>query len=410
MNQSVAGGLKGVSRAVITAVVAFVVIIAVCATTAFAQLVSTYSVNIRIDDSSFTITTNETEPIKILSQANVSLENSDKLDITDFKAGKGGEIRVNKLKTVNIKFFKTISSFQVYADTVADALDELGIVYGGQKNVNYSLADPIADGMIIKVSPSENIVLKADGKKIKCPVISGTVNDLLEIANVTLDEDDYTVPAIGKEVTSDMTVNVYRVEYREKTKTEKVSYKTTTKKDTTAYQGIETVVSKGSNGKADVTYEVKYVNGKATAKKEVSRETVKKAKNKVVKVGAKKTSGNTKVKANGVKSKNGYKVGQVIDGRYTHYCACGTCGSGTGKTASGKKVSNGMKDPYYIACNWLPLGSVVNIDGTNYTVVDRGGSGLSAEGRVDIFTPEGHKACFRYGTGSCTLTIIRLGW
>ncbi len=410
MNQSVAGGLKGVSRAVITAVVAFVVIIAVCATTAFAQLVSTYSVNIRIDDSSFTITTNETEPIKILSQANVSLENSDKLDITDFKAGKGGEIRINKLKTVNIEFFKTISSFQVYANTVADALDELGIVYGGQKNVNYSLADPIADGMIIKVSPSENIVLKVDGKKIKCPVISGTVKDLLEIANVTLDEDDYTVPAIDKEVTSDMTVNVYRVEYREKTKTEKVSYKTTTKKDTTAYQGIETVVSKGSNGKADVTYEVKYVNGKATAKKEVSRETVKKAKNKVVKVGAKKTSGNTKVKANGVKSKNGYKVGQVIDGRYTHYCACGICGSGTGRTASGKKVSNGMKDPYYIACNWLPLGSVVNIDGTNYTVVDRGGSGLSAEGRVDIFTPEGHKACFRYGTGSCTLTIIRLGW
>lgn len=410
MNQSVAGGLKGISRAVITAVIAFVVIIAVCATTAFAQLASTYNVKISVDDSSFTITTNETEPVKILSQANVSLASSDKLDITDFKAGKGGEIRVNKLKTVNIEFFETIRAFQVYADTVADALNELGIVYGTAENVNRSLTDPIADGVIIKVNPSKSVSVKVDGEKIKYPVVNGTVKDLLEIAHITLGEDDFTVPALSKKVTSGMTVKVYRVEYKEQTKTEKVSYKTTTKKDSSAYQGIETVVSKGSNGKADVTYEVKYVNGKATTKKEVSRETVKKAKNQVVKVGSKKTSGNTNVKANGVKSKNGYKVGQVIEGRFTHYCACGVCGSGTGRTASGKRVSNGMKDPYYIACNWLPMGSVVNIDGTNYTVVDRGGSGLSREGRVDIFTPEGHRACYRYGTGGCTLTIIRLGW
>lgn len=410
MNQSVAGGLKGISRAVITAVIAFVVIIAVCATTAFAQLASTYNVKISVDDSSFTITTNETEPVKILSQANVLLESSDKLDITDFKAGKGGEIRVNKLKTVNIEFFETIRAFQVYADTIADALNELGIVYGRAENVNRSLTDTIADGMIIKVNPSKSVSVKVDGEKIKYPVVNGTVKDLLEIAHITLGEDDFTVPSLSRKVTSGMTVSVYRVEYKEQTKTEKVSYKTTTKKDSSAYQGIETVVSKGSNGKADVTYEVKYVNGKATAKKEVSRETLKKAKNKVVKVGTKKTSGNTNVKANGVKSKNGYKVGQVIEGRFTHYCACGICGSGTGRTASGKMVSNGMKDPYYIACNWLPLGSVVNIDGTNYTVVDRGGSGLSAKGRVDIFTPEGHRACYRYGTGGCTLTIIRIGW
>lgn len=410
MNQSVAGGLKGVSRAVITAVIAFVVIIAVCATTAFAQLASTYNVKISVGDSSFTITTNETEPVKILSQANILLEDSDKLDITGFYAGNGGEIRVDKLKTVNIEFFKTIRSFQVYANTVAGALDELGIVYGKAKNVNRSLTDPIVDGMIIKVNPSKSVSINADGKKTKYVVVDGTVRDLLEIAHITLGEDDYTVPALGKKVTAGMTVKVYRVEYKEQTKTEKVSFKTTTKKDSSAYQGIETVVSKGKNGKADVTYEVKYVNGKATSKKEISRETVKKAKNQVVKVGSKKTSGNTSVKANGVKSKNGYKVGQVITGRYTHYCACGVCGSGTGRTASGKKVSNGMKNPYYIACNWLPMGSVVNIDGANYTVVDRGGSGLSAEGRVDIFTPEGHRACYRYGTGKCTLTIIRLGW
>lgn len=410
MNQSAAGGLKNISRSIVTAVIAFVVIIAVCATTAFAQLAASYNVSITVDDSTFTITTNETEPVEILSQANVKLKSSDKLDVTDFKGGKGGEIRVSSLKTVNVEYGDAIRPFKVYADNVKDALNEIGVDYEKAKYVSYPLTAAVADGMIIKITNPDSVTVSVDGDKIKFAVINGTVANLLKAMNITLGEDDYTSPSLKTKIRENMTVKVYRVSFKEQTVTEKVKPKTTTKKDSSAYKGIETVVSKGKSGTADVTYEVKYVNGKATKKTEVSRETVKAAKNKVVKVGSKKTSGTTNVKSNGVKKKNGFTVGQEITGRYTHYCACGRCGSGTGKTASGKKVSNGMKNPYYIACNWLPLGSVVNIDGANYTVVDRGGSGLSQVGRVDIFTPEGHSACYRYGTGSCKLTIIRLGW
>ena len=39
-----------------------------------------------------------------------------------------------------------------------------------------------------------------------------------------------------------------------------------------------------------------------------------------------------------------------------------------------------------------------------------GGSGLSSVGRIDIYTPEGHAAALRGGTGSCTIEIVRLGW
>ena len=69
-----------------------------------------------------------------------------------------------------------------------------------------------------------------------------------------------------------------------------------------------------------------------------------------------------------------------------------------------------MPNPYYVACNWLPLGSVISVNGTNYTVVDRGGSKLSKTGRIDIYTPEGHAAALRGGTGSCDITIVRFGW
>lgn len=408
INQSTGSGIKGVSRAILTAVVAFVIAVSIFATTAFAGLASQYNVEIVVDSNEpIVITTNETEPIEILSQANITLSESDKLDISAFTSGKGGTIKVDKANNINIEFNGEINTYTVYEDTVGEALKSLGIIVSDGDKLNYSAEDSVKDGMVITIKSAKSISLTVDGKTNKYAMYQGTVADLLSFAKVTLGKEDYTKPSADTELEANMKVTVYRVEYKEVTETETVKYKTVTKEDSSMDLGDTKTVTSGENGKAEVTYKVKYVNGKEDSKTELKRVTTKEAVNKVVKVGTKSTS---TVKSNGVTSKNGFTVGQTIQGRYTHYCACGTCGSGTGVTASGKKVYNGMPNPYYIACNWLPMGSVVSVDGVNYTVVDRGGSGLSRTGRIDIFTPEGHAACYRYGTGSCTIKIIRLGW
>lgn len=408
INQSTGSGIKGVSRAILTAVVAFVIAVSIFATTAFAGLASQYNVEIVVDSNEpIVITTNETEPIEILSQANITLSESDKLDISAFTSGKGGTIKVDKANNINIEFNGEINTYTVYEDTVGEALKSLGIIVSDGDKLNYSAEDSVKDGMVVTIKSAKSVSLTVDGKTNKYAMYQGTVADLLSFAKVTLGKDDYTKPSADTELEANMNVSVYRVEYKEVTETETVKYKTVTKEDSSMDLGDTKTVTSGENGKAEVTYKVKYVNGKEDSKTELKRVTTKEAVNKVVKVGTKSTS---TVKSNGVTSKNGFTVGQTIQGRYTHYCACGTCGSGTGVTASGKKVYNGMPNPYYIACNWLPMGSVVSVDGVNYTVVDRGGSGLSRTGRIDIFTPEGHAACYRYGTGSCTIKIIRLGW
>lgn len=409
INQSVAGGLKSVSRAIATAVIAFVLAICIFATTAFAALTTEYNVEIAVDNDSFVITTNEKEPIEILSQANVELSKSDKLDISLFKSGEGGTIRVDRLNTVHIEFDGVISTYEVYGDTVGEALEELGLTLNEKDKINYSVTDNVTDGMVITIKSAMSVTLKADGKKTRYAIYQGTVKDLITLAQITLGKDDYTKPSLESKLKADMTVEVFRVEYKEETKTEKTKFAVKEKKDSSMYRGETKVITKGVKGEDEVTYKVKYVNGKKKDEKELSRKTVKAPKTQVVKAGTKKSNG-ASAKSNGVKSKNGFTVGQKIKGRFTHYCACGKCGTGSGNTASGRKVYNGMSDPYYIACNWLPMGSVVNVDGTNYTVVDRGGSGLSRVGRIDIFTPEGHAACYRYGTGGCNLTIVRLGW
>ena len=56
-------------------------------------------------------------------------------------------------------------------------------------------------------------------------------------------------------------------------------------------------------------------------------------------------------------------MGQSISGRYTHYCACAVCnGNSRGITTSGRRIYNGMSNPHYVACNWLPLGSVISVN------------------------------------------------
>jgi 3D (Asp-Asp-Asp) domain-containing protein len=86
----------------------------------------------------------------------------------------------------------------------------------------------------------------------------------------------------------------------------------------------------------------------------------------------------------------------------TYYCNCKIC---TGKnpgdkaygiTASGKKARSG-----YIACNWLPIGTLVIIDGKPYKVMDRGAKSEFGDKkhrlkRLDIWMSS-HKKALQYG-------------
>lgn len=72
----------------------------------------------------------------------------------------------------------------------------------------------------------------------------------------------------------------------------------------------------------------------------------------------------------------------------THYCPCEKCcpGYGNGITASGATCTEGTT----IACDFLPFGTQVEIDGHIYTVQDRIGSG--SKNHIDIFVSDHQRA------------------
>lgn len=403
-NQSIAG--KRSFRAILSTVLALVLIVITFTSTALAATFSKYDVNIIDNGERFVATTTETEPIKILKESGITLAQKDKLDVSKFEAGKGGTISISRLSDVNLKFGGAIKKYSVYATTVGDALKEMGITYHTGDTLNKGLNDKIKNGIVLTYDTKYYVNITVDGKTSKVPYCKGTVKDALSFAGVKLGKNDYTKPSKSTKLSKGLGIEVFRVDYKTVKEEQTIKFDTKQIKDNTLEAGKKKVIKKGVTGTAKITYEVKYVNGKKTDKKKVDSVVTKKPVTQEEKIGTKNA-----VKGNGVKSAMGISLNQTITGKYTHYCACATCnGDSRGITASGKKIYNGMSNPYYIACNWVPLGTVLNVDGKNYTVVDRGGSGLSPVGRIDIFTPEGHSACYKYGTGYCTIKVLRLGW
>ena len=406
INESSVVSFKRVSRLASATVIAFVLIVCIFTATAFAGVTGEYDVVINDNGKEYTVTTEETQPIEILNEANITLGANDKLNIAGFTAGEGGIIVVDRLNTVYIKYDEIITAYNVYADTVAEAFSEIG-VNTENCQIDYSPSARVENGMIINVAGAKTVILNADSTSSTISAIGSTVADVISLAGISLDGDDYVEPALDTAIEDGMEITVYRVTVKTETRKETIKFSTETKQNSDMDTGTSEIEVAGQNGEKQSEYKVTYINGREASKEELSSTVTKEPVTEVKVVGTKQGS----VEPNGVQSANGYSVGQTIKGKYTHYCSCAKCcGKSNGVTASGKKVYTGMPNPYYVACNWLPLGSVISVNGTNYTVVDRGGSGLSSGGRIDIYTPEGHQAAIRGGTGSCSITIIRLGW
>ena len=98
-------------------------------------------------------------------------------------------------------------------------------------------------------------------------------------------------------------------------------------------------------------------------------------------------------------SYNGIYEGDTITGTLTYYDVClSCCGKTDGITASGIRIQNGVEpETPVVGCNWLPLMTIITIDGVEYIVADRGGTSLNAVGRLDVFNPAGHEDCIQKG-------------
>jgi uncharacterized protein YabE (DUF348 family) len=102
-------------------------------------------------------------------------------------------------------------SVYTLAHTVGEALLEQGIVLYLADQVQPMLGTLLTNGMHVEIQRGKPVAIAVDGKTIQTRVQARSVAQLLNEARIELLERDYTVPSLGAEVTSGMSVRVVRV-------------------------------------------------------------------------------------------------------------------------------------------------------------------------------------------------------
>ena len=251
--------------------------------------------------------------------------------------------------------------------------------------------------------------IRINNVKIKFPsgheiaVVTSTTNvaEILEENHIVLEKDEIVIP--NDKITEAKTITISKIgeepvqianaekvdlnkeeildNYKNITEAievviEEIPFETITKDVSNGSSATTNkIIQSGKNGQKKVTYKVKYKNEQEISREEISSEIIKEPVNKIVQVQTKTiTSRSSYTRTSGTSGQSGvYKV--------TAYCACKKCcGKTNGITASG---THATANRTIATPSTFKFGTKVVINGTTYTVEDRGGA--IQGNRIDIY-------------------------
>ena len=115
----------------------------------------------------------------------------------------------------------------------------------------------------LNIERAFSVSITADGQEYPVKMVFGTVADALERAGITLDEDDYTEPALDRLVAAGTKITVHRVDYQDRVETQTIPYDTEYVYTSLYFRntGRTTTMQHGTEGQQTVTTRDRYVDG-----------------------------------------------------------------------------------------------------------------------------------------------------
>lgn len=394
-------------------------IVIFCAVTVFAANSEAYIVDIYEGSQITRVETTERDAYEIVKEAKIELSEDDKLWLDDFVSGV--ESRIVVCRASNVTFLHADGNIVniVFAGTVAELIESQGVELSDNLVSSVNVNAVVTNNMKVEILNSYDLTINVDGETRQVKSTAKNVGDLLAEQNITLDEDDETVPTIDTELSHNLVIDVLRVEYVTREVAEKIAFSKKTVKSASMTKGTKKITTKGVNGEKLVVYKDRIVNGELDETSFVSETITKQPVTQVTTEGTlvKNTGlGNNRIEKNGkpiseialpekytIDSNNvptEYK--KKITGRAAAYCQPG------GKTATGKSVMPGRVavDPKQI-----PYGTemwIVSNDGIVYGYAiaeDTGGFVKKGYYTVDLYM-NSTSQCRQWGDRGVTIYIL----
>jgi uncharacterized protein YabE (DUF348 family)/3D (Asp-Asp-Asp) domain-containing protein len=245
-------------RIAATAVALTVLIVFSASVTAYAM--NSRTVLISDDGGQITWTTTKTDAFEILRAKDITLENDDCLDLSSFSAEGDCVIRIYRAKRVYL--IDDGQTRQVLcAGTVDRLLECYGVTLGERDKLSHRRSEFLADGMEVVVSRAFDVLVRDYGSDCTLTLTEGTVAQALEEAGVVLEAEDFIDHAMEDKLFPGMTIHVSRVEYRERTFSAAIDFEIVENKSKSLELGVVRVDQKGAKGQKETLYLDKYTNG-----------------------------------------------------------------------------------------------------------------------------------------------------
>jgi len=239
--------------------------VAMAAVLIFSATITAYAVNSRtvlvLDDGAPTsLTTTKSDVYDILRTAQITLGNDDYLDLTNYTAEGDATIRIYRAKRLWL-VDETGPRQLTAAGWVGRLLELEGITLGLRDKLSHDPGDRLENGMEVVVSRAFDVELRDYGKVHKRLFTEGTVAHAMEEFELTLRGEDFVEPPMDTLLVPGMTIQISRVEWRERSATLAIDFEREIKKSASMDLGMEKVEQKGEKGEKETLFNDRYING-----------------------------------------------------------------------------------------------------------------------------------------------------
>ncbi|WP_350281315.1 ubiquitin-like domain-containing protein [Kribbella sp. HUAS MG21] len=193
----------------------------------------------------------------------------------DSKLKDGQEIAVQYGRQLTVIADGTKKAYWTTADSVHEALADLGLRYEGAQLSTSRSAELGREGLELVVTTPKTVQIVHQGKTVTIKSLAGTVGQALTQAKIRWDADDRITPAAATPLKLGVNkVGYVQVVQKSVTKTLSIEHGTDETKSATLLEGTKKTTTKGTDGSKTVTYLYTYLDGKLSATKVVGSKVV----------------------------------------------------------------------------------------------------------------------------------------